>query len=204
MAEHSESRGKALGADSINSTEIKDGPRLKSDDFNGLSEGRSETKSFWDMVGEHRAIKSHVRHKRKHYYFFFDTDALVTSIDKIDWKMEQLYPNNSQPDILLRTPNQTTSIIARYLKNNFFNNAEIIDAEKNATNKYYIAAGFPPITNKNILILTDVANEGNSLDGLLNLCEESDCDLNNVKICIMIDRLVGRSRYRDRQDLPPN
>lgn len=181
-------------------------PKLIGEYLSNLQEGKNENRQFWDMAKEIGAIRSHILlKKKKHYYFFIDTYALVQKYkDRIEWPHKQLYPKEQKPDIILTTSNQVSSIIARHWIKCFFSNSYHVIAEKHEANEYFVPDVRLKLRDQNILIVTDVTNTGNSLEGLLNLCDKKEFKPKTVKLCILINRLVGDDWARITRRIPEN
>jgi len=173
--------------------------------FYGLGLGREETRDFWNMITETGGIRSHVLHNKTHFYFYFDTNALTSNTvqkNKINWGHKTLYPGNAAPDTILTTSNKISIRIARHFMDTFFGDAYNVIAEKRPLNTYEVTSRKKIVGGKKILIVTDVTNSGKSIEGLLNLCNRYDTPPGNVKLFILINRLIGDDWERISKRLP--
>ncbi|MCK5685739.1 phosphoribosyltransferase, partial [bacterium] len=175
--------------------------KLRMENFLGLGKGRNENKSFWERAKEKSAIRPHVMHRKTHYYFYFDTLALTENEEEINWGVETLYPDTDAPEIILTTSNKVAIRIADYFINKPFEDAYHVRAKKNQVGIYRVPTK-KKIQDKKILIVTDIANSGKSIEGLINLCLQNNTNLNQIKLYIFIDRLVADDWSKISEKLP--
>jgi len=156
---------------------------------NGLS--KDENSIFWEHVREAQALRVHaiVGKRERHYLHYIDTDSLLSKkLDDLTFPAKQeIYQKDKEPEVILFTNNFAAFKIAQHLISDQFNGADAITVLYNGDD--YEVPDIQKLKDKRILIVTDVAITGTSLNKFLNLCEAINTTLDNVKICILINRL---------------
>jgi transcriptional regulator with GAF, ATPase, and Fis domain/orotate phosphoribosyltransferase/hypoxanthine phosphoribosyltransferase len=149
-----------------------------------------ENKRFWEWVRKTDALKTHIilGETKRHYYYYIDTFAVLTNyIEKVNWRLECLYPDGQLPEVILHPNNHSARLIAWHLFEMHVRRGNLIPAE-NKTGIWTIGDE-SKLNNRSILIVDDGANTGRTIKGLLNLCRRVNGSIDRVKICIFLDRL---------------
>lgn len=173
---------------------------LRHEDLKEITKGKEENQYLWEMIQKENAVQTHVfvGEGHKHFYYYFDTHAILdkfkNEIQKLDMIKPLLYPDNSEPETILTTNNPSALKTANHLIMKYFPKAFSVAVEKK-TGEYSIGDE-NKLMGKNILIFIDAVNTGTSINGLLNLCQRINGSLDNVRICIFLNRMSVDSQNK--------
>ncbi|MBC8392795.1 MAG: sigma 54-interacting transcriptional regulator [Deltaproteobacteria bacterium] len=165
------------------------------EDFGDIYSGYEQNRGFWEMVRNTDALKTHALFGKRHYYYYIDTFAILDKyIDIIEWRgaLKYLYGDQKSPDVILFPENPSARKIASHIGANILPSASLVRAD--IKTDIYTTGDDSVLTDKDILIVDDGANTGDTLNGLINLCARNSKKSDRVKICIFVDRLVGEKR----------
>jgi len=168
---------------------------LRDNDLSDMSNGAEDNRLLWDMIEETNALNHHISlgKGRRHYYYYIDTQAILDKKrDQIEWDIDTFLKDKEKPDTVLTTENPGARGFANLIKEKYMSYANVVVATKESGQ--YTISKRSSLQNKKVLIALDTASTGNSLIGLMNLIKKINNDLNNVTICLFINRLTDISR----------